>query len=68
MSSIDYFVVMTRLQERGAWRRLARLLSQPHPVLPGEREAFCELVLARPTLVRGNRLRLDATGFRVVQV
>ncbi|MDO8512815.1 MAG: hypothetical protein Q7S57_06100 [bacterium] len=67
MSTMEFFVAMGRLHKRRSWRKLVQLLRQPHPLLPGEREAFHELCLQRPGLVNGNRLRLDATGFRVVK-
>ena len=67
MSSMEFFISMTRLHKRRSWRRLVQLLRQPHPLLPGEREAFHELCLKRPGLVSGNRLRLDKTGLHVVK-
>lgn len=67
MSAMDFIVTMTFLCKRRSWRRLARLLRQPHPLLPGEREAFRELCLQRPGLVRGCGLRLDRSGLHVVK-
>lgn len=66
MTGLDFFCEMTNLAEKKDWSRLESLLSQSHPTLPGEREAFLELRQHETELGRPVRLGLDSAGMRVV--
>lgn len=65
MSGIDFLNRVRLLREAQRWGALEKLLRRPHPLFPGEREAFLELLQHETELGHKLRVQLDATGFRV---
>lgn len=59
----EYIDVMANLVDGGDWNQLESHLSDAHPVLPGEREAFIAL---EENLGRLPLVQLDNSGYHVI--
>jgi len=67
MTAFDFFIEVGKLHDACEWAELEKLLAEPHVVIPGEREAFLELIEHEIELGHVTGVRLDDSGMHVIK-